>query len=91
MGRVESARERLVKTMTHEEVELLAHELRLLIQRRTCCAEHAGDVLLHVMAGFCLDDAQDNPKLAAMTLTKAAAKLAKDIRAGQFIALRTDH
>ena len=76
-------------TMTHQQIEQLVNELRIAIQGRTCCPEHAGEVLLMVMAGFALDDAGDNRNKAAAAIRRAAKDLANKIETGQFAILRT--
>jgi hypothetical protein len=76
-------------TMSPAQVEQVANELRVLLRERTCCPEHAGQVLLHVMAGFCLDDADDDRHRAATKLRRAAKVLADDIAAGRFLVMRT--
>lgn len=75
-------------SMTQNDVERVAHEMRLRIQASTCCPQHAGDVLLHVMAGFALDDASDNAHAAAATIMRGAKQIAGKVRAGQFKVLR---
>lgn len=75
-------------TMTPAEVERVAHEVRLVIQQRTCCPLHAGEVLMHVLAGFALDDASDNSHEAAATIMRGAREYAGRVRAGKFRVLR---
>jgi hypothetical protein len=75
--------------MTPQDVEVLAHNLRLYIQSETCCPHHAGEVLLRVLAGFALDDAEDDKHEAAATLVKGVKQCANKIRSGEFSMLRT--
>lgn len=79
-----------MKTLTPGEVQALANELRITLQQRTCCPRHAADVCLHILAGFALDDADQNTAVAARGLTNAAAGLASKIRRGAFV-LRQSH
>lgn len=73
-----------VVTMTGEQIELLANELRVTIQQRTCCPEHASELLLMMMAGFALDDAGQNRHKAAAALRRAAKQLASQIETGKY-------
>lgn len=75
--------------MTPEAIEILANELRLLIQQRTCCPQHAGDVLLQVMAGFCLDSASSDRHKAASAVRRAVKALANDIELGRYTVIRS--
>lgn len=77
--------------MTPADVERVAHEVRLLIQQSTCCPLHAGQVLMHVLAGFALDDANDNPHKAAATIMKGAKQYAQLVRTGGFVVMRSSH
>lgn len=79
------------QTMSPADVERVAHEVRLLIQQSTCCPLHAGDVLMHVLAGFALDDANDNPHKAAATIMKGAKQCAQRVRTGRFVVMRSSH
>jgi hypothetical protein len=76
------------ETMTESEIEALSNEVRRLLQQRTCCPHHAGDVLLCVMASFALDDAGDDIERAARTVQRSAKNLSKHIRKGAFKLLR---
>lgn len=76
------------ETMTDNEVERLANELRAEITKRTCCPLHAGEVLLLVMAGFALDDAGDDHLKAARTMERGARELVKLLRSGNLQVLR---
>lgn len=77
-----------MNTMTPADVERVAHAIRLEIQQRTCCPSHAGDVLLLVLAGFALDDANDNGIQAAATIMCGAKQVAGKVRSGRFKVLR---
>jgi len=74
--------------MTREQIEVLANELRAQLRVSTCCAPHASAVCLHALAGFALDDANDNAQEAARTLVLAAKAIACDLRAGKFRVMR---
>ena len=69
--------------MAVDEITSLAHELRSLIQTRTCCPAHAGVVLMLVCAGFALDDADYDNHLAAKRFSESAKSLTSDLKAGR--------
>lgn len=75
-------------TMTGAEIEQLANELRVVIQHRTCCPEHAGELLLMMMAGFALDDARQDRFKAAATMRRAVKGLANQIEQGKYTLVR---
>ncbi|HEY0684683.1 MAG TPA: hypothetical protein VGD45_20270 [Steroidobacter sp.] len=77
--------------MTPADIERVAHEVRLQIQQSTCCPLHAGEVLMHVLAGFALDDANDNPHQAAATIMRGAKEYAQRVRTGRFVVMRSSH
>lgn len=77
------------KAMTAQQIEVLANELRVLIQKRTCCPQHAGDVLLQVMAGFFLDSASHDRHQAAAAVRRAAKAVAEDIAVGRYAVIRS--
>lgn len=77
--------------MSPADVERVAHEIRLQIQRTTCCPLHAGEVLMRVLAGFALDDANDNPHKAAAAIMKGAKQYAQLVRTGGLVVMRSRH
>jgi hypothetical protein len=76
-------------TLTGEQMDALAHEMRLLLQERACCPGHASAVCVRMLAGFALDDADDNTTKAAATLTRVAHQIAGEIRRGKYFMVRT--
>jgi hypothetical protein len=78
----------MTEQLTQEQIELLANEMRQILQARTCCPLHAGEVLMRVMVAFVLDDAHDDPARAARALERATARLAKRVRRGDFVVVR---
>lgn len=74
--------------MTPNEIDLAAHQMRTWLQEHTCCPSHAADVLLLVLAGFTLDDADDNVHEAAATLKRVSRDLAERIRKGEIAMAR---
>lgn len=71
--------------MTAAEITGLANELRKLIQERTCCVKHAGDVVCTVLGGFALDMAGNKPEEAARIIRREAKLIAWEIRNGNFV------
>lgn len=74
--------------MTQHEIEDVANELRVMLQQRTCCPVHAGDVLLVIMAGFALDDTRGNLVKAAASIRRAAQGLARQLESGRYSVAR---
>lgn len=70
--------------MRLDDFERVAHEVRLLAQERTCCPHHAGETLMLVLAGFALDDTDDDPHQAAAKILREAKRFAHAVRTGQF-------
>lgn len=77
-----------MNTMTSAQIEQLANELRVLLQQRTCCPKHASELLLMMMAGFAMDDANDDRHKAASMIRREAKALASQIEAGRYNVLR---
>lgn len=74
--------------MTDAEMMQLANDVRRLLQQQTCCPLHAGEIILHVIAGFVLDDTKDDREKAAAMLTRIANIVALDLRAGRYVVIR---
>lgn len=74
--------------MSQAAIETIANEIRAVIQERTCCAAHAGEMLMFVMAGFALDDAEDDRAAAGVMIRREADALAKRIEGGTYTMVR---
>lgn len=75
--------------ISDDEAELLVNEVRVLLQHRTCCPDHAMAVLGLVAVGFAFDQTDyAQPRQAANGIRKAFEKLARRVERGDFKMIR---
>lgn len=74
--------------MTHDDIERVANELRQCLQDRTCCPWHAIQVCMTVLAGFALDDAENDLSKAASNIRAVLRSFAAEIERGRFAMVR---
>lgn len=73
-------------TISNHDIVGIAEQVRALLQRQGCTPTQATEACVQVLAGFALDDANDNVFRAAATVRRVSEARADQIERGVFAA-----
>lgn len=76
--------------MSTQEVFTLANEIRIELQMRACCPEHAAEVAAVLLTTFLMDSTNADGKAAAKLLEQTSKRIRKQLIAGKINLVKTN-